>query len=196
MTNDPQFLKDLAFLFGYMDRQAVPIAKAALLAGARVLAKEQKVAAKQSIQSQLPASLEGRKQQRVLTGAMIRSINARAAKVNGKVVGAKAGVDVGSRDINKKTGATKLSRDGNRGSHGHLYLGGTVKRQTGSVRIRVRGKTVGRRPTGNPVQNRGISPPHVPGFVRQAASSAAAQVDAAIKAKLIAGFDKALSGVL
>lgn len=173
---------------GYLGKQGLSAAKATVLAGAKVFARQAKVAGAAYIQAHVPATGHVR---RVLTGNLVRSINARSIKQSGAVVGAKSGLDVGSKDIAKG----KLSADGNRGSHGHLYVSGTVKRETGSVGIRVKGKRVGRRPTGNPVQNRGIMPAAMPSFIKTSAESAVGAVEAAMYEKLTAGLNKAIGNV-
>jgi hypothetical protein len=175
-------LDEIEIKLAYLGKASIRIARAAVLAGARVIEKKQQAAA--------TAAVTGGKQRggvvRKSTGAMRRSIKARSIRPSGSTVGAKSGFDVGRRkkDADPNTGVT--------GHHGHLFVGGTVRRFTGSVRIRVGRKVVGRKPTGNPVQNRGVMPAAQPSFIKTAAASAQGEVSTAIHSSLVIGIARAI----
>lgn len=164
----------------YLGKASVAVARRAVLASAKVVARKQQDAARVAV------AMNDKGKPVRSTGSMRRSIKARSIKTSGTTVGAKSGFDVGKRkkDADAETGAL--------GHHGHLFIGGTVRRETGSVRVRIGRKTVGRKPTGNLVMNRGIMPAHKPSFIAAAADGAKSEVDAVMKEKLIEGLDKAI----
>jgi len=178
-------LDEIEQKLAYLGKASVAVARRAVLAGAKVVARKQQDAAIAAVaNSNRDRSKRGRV--RKSTGALRRSIKARSVRATGSVVGAKSGFDVGKRkkDADPSTGAI--------GHHGHLFVGGTVRRFTGSVRVRIGRKTVGRKPTGNPVQHRGIMPANQPSFIRVAAQAAESQVQKVIHDSLVTGIERAI----
>ncbi len=173
-----QLEQKLAFL----GDAGVRVARSAVLAGARLIAKKQQDGARVAVARDAKGTVRS-------TGSMRRSIKARNIRVTGQIAAAKSGFDVGRRkkDADPDTGAT--------GHHGHLFIGGTVRRETGSVRIRIGRKVVGRKLTGNPVRNRGIMPASQPSFIKTAADAAQSEVAAVIKDKLINGIQRAVDNL-
>lgn len=165
-------LDEIEQKLAYLGKASKRIAQAAVLAGAKVMAASQASLAKVGTSGR---RLNGKA---IIPGGMKRSIKARSMKATAGVAGAKSGLDVGRRpkDADPETGA--------RGHHGHLFVGGTVRRETGSVRVRIGRKTVGRKPTGNPVMNRGIMPSSHPSFIKTGAAAAESQVVTTMHATL------------
>lgn len=172
-------LEEIDQKLAYLGSAAPRIARGAMLAGAKVVHRYQ-VAAAQT------APTGGKTGTVPSTGRMARSLGYRHVPARQNMAAAKAGFDVGKRP----KGADPETRDV--GRHGHLFIGGTVRRETGSVRIRYAGRTIGRKPTGNPVMNRGISPPHMPSFISTAASTAQSEVASVVHDKLVQGISRAI----
>jgi hypothetical protein len=176
-------LDEIEQKLAYLGKASVAVARRAVLAGANVIATKQQDAAIAAVAS---SNRNRERPQRKSTGALRRSIKARSVRATGSIVGAKSGFDVGKRkkDADPSTGAI--------GHHGHLFVGGTVRRFTGSVRVRIGRQTVGRKPTGNPEQNRGIMPANQPSFIRAAAQAAESQVQQVIHESLVTGIERAI----
>jgi hypothetical protein len=171
-------LDEIEQKLAYVGSAAPRIARSAMLAGAKVVCIAQRAACKSAITGGKDGKVRS-------TGAMERSINYRQVPARKELAAAKSGFDVGKqkKEADPDTGVT--------GHHGHLFVGGTVRRFTGSVRIRVAGKVIGRKPTG-PVENRGIMPSHRPSFIKTAAESAQSSVASAVHASLVNGITRAI----
>ena len=169
----------------YLGKQAIPVARRAVLAGAKIVAAKQQAATYSAIRGGVRGVINSK-------GNMRRSIKARSMKTTGSQVGAKSGFDVGRRkkDADPNTGAL--------GHHGHLFIGGTVKRKTGSVRIRIGRKTIGRKSTlkpGQKAQNRGKMTPEQPSFIATAAAAVKGDVAIAIRNTLVEGLNAAIDKI-
>lgn len=124
-----------------------------------------------------------RKGKFVRPGGMKRSFGGTGLKASGPVARAKAGLDVG-----------KKGRSDDTGSHGHLYIKGTAMRWTGFVRDRGRGKTsFALKRTANRIRYTGISPPHMPSFVKQAANNNASAMWQVVADSIEVGIAKAIA---
>lgn len=162
----------------YVGSAAAGVCRTATRAGAKVIADAERAAA--------PQADEGRRVNGrwIEPGGMRRSIGYSGLKASGGAIGAKAGLDVGKRNP-----------DGERASHGHLYVQGTDRRYTGFSRVRSRGKLVDMKLKSDryAVKHRGISPAHLPSFIRIASESAADNALGVVQQKIIEGIDRAIT---
>ena len=176
-------LQQIEQKLAYLGKQAIPVARRAVLAGAKIVAAKQQAATY--------AVVAKTKEGKVVrsTGAMRRSIKARSMKTTGSQVGAKSGFDVGRRkkDADPQTGSL--------GHHGHLFIGGTVRRFTGSKRNRIGRRVIGRIKTGNPRLDRGIMPANQPSFIATAAAAVKGDVAIAIRNTLVEGLNAAIDKI-
>lgn len=154
------------------------VIRTASRAGAKVLADAQRSAA--------PSADKGRRVNGVWVnpGGMKRSVGYSGLKAKTGTAGAKAGLDVGKRNP-----------EGSRGSHGHLFIQGTDRRYTGFTRVRSRGKLVDMKIKGNrtSIKHRGVSPAHLPSFIKSASDSASQSAMEAVKQSIIQGIEKAVT---
>lgn len=162
----------------YIGAAAKGVCRTATRAGAKVLADAESAAA--------PIAKKGRRVNGVWInpGGMNRSIGYSGLKASTGLIGAKAGLDVGKRE----PGAA-------RGSHGHLYIQGTDRRYTGFTRVRSRGRLVdmkvkrGR----SGIKHRGISPAHLPSFIKTASTSAEQSAMVVVQQKIVQGIERAMT---
>lgn len=162
----------------YVGRAAVGICRVATRNGARVIAEAETAAS--------PVAKHGRRVKGVWVepGGMRRSIGFSGMKASTGIAGAKAGLDVGKRNP-----------DDSRGSHGHLYVEGTDLRYTGFRRIRIRGKLVDMKLTGNRsnILFRGRSLPHLPSFITTSSASAQTEALNTVIESISAGIARAIT---
>jgi hypothetical protein len=163
----------LAFIGNVAARR---LAKAASRAGAKVLARRQR----------LLAPMPGTAQH--ATGRLRNSIRDGSMKDNGLIVGSKAGFDVGRRQATDSEGTRQES-----GNHGHLYVLGTELRWTGFRRDRRKGHKFELFRNKNEIRFRGRAPAHLPSFIASAAESGADEVREAMVHSLSTNLPKEIT---
>lgn len=145
------------------------VARSGVNKGIKVLAK--------AIQAAAPLGPARKIKGQVITpGALRASIQSRGIKASSKIPLAKAGIDVG------KTKGSPIT------SHGHWVALGTAERETGSVRVRIGRKTVGRKANGKKVRPTGRVTANA--FVRRASTAAEGSVLQAIIKTISAGIER------